>query len=159
MFASIYQELYRYYSESLDPKHCGLFEEELDLGMVSVLDSSTITLFVDIFKGAGRNAIDGKKKGGLKVHSLVPMGGSVPGLVHLTEAACNDKVFLGQLVTETGDIYSLTKGTSITGSGQNGQTGVSFMSQGSMRMPAIQSYPDSRTISVNMQTEGLFQIR
>jgi len=110
VFASIYQELYRYYSESLDPKHCGFFEEELDLGKVSVLDSSTITLFVDIFKGAGRNAIDGKKKGGLKVHSLVPMGGFVPGLVHLTESACNDKVFLGQLVTETGDIYVFDKG-------------------------------------------------
>src|SRR5680860_341419 len=110
VFAAIYQELYRHYSESLNPGHCGLFEEKLDVSKVSVFDSSTITLFVDIFKGAGRNTIDGKKKGGLKVHSLAPMGGFVPGLVHLTEAACNDKVFLGQLEVESGGIYVFDKG-------------------------------------------------
>jgi hypothetical protein len=104
VFAAIYLELYRHYSESLNPKHCGLIGEKLDVSKVSVFDSFTITLFVDIFKGAGRNTIDGKKKNGLKIHSLVPMGGFVPSLVHLTEAACNDKVFLGQLDVETGGI-------------------------------------------------------
>ena len=110
VFAAIYQKLYKHYSESLNPKHCGLIEEKLDISRVSVFDSSTITLFVDIFKGAGRNTIDGKKKGGLKIHSLVPMGGFVPSLVHLTEAACNDKVFLGQLEVEPGGIYVFDKG-------------------------------------------------
>jgi len=77
---------------------------------VSILDSSTITLFVDIFKGAGRNAIDGKKKGGLKLNSQVPISGFVPSLVYLTEAACNDKVFFGQPVTQPRDINVFDKG-------------------------------------------------
>lgn len=110
VFATIYQELYRHYGASPNPKHCGFIGEKLDVGKVSVFDSSTITLFVDIFKGAGRNTIDGKKKGGLKIHSLVPMGGFVPSLVHLTEAACNDKVFLGQHDMEPGGIYVFDKG-------------------------------------------------
>ena len=110
VFASVYRELYKHYRESLDPRHCGFFEENLDITKVSIFDSSTITLFVDIFKGAGRNTIDGKKKGGLKIHSLLPMGGFVPGLVHITGAACNDKVFLGQLAVEAGGIYVFDKG-------------------------------------------------
>ncbi len=110
VFAAVYRELYNHYRESLDPHHCGFFEEKLDISKVLIFDSSTITLFVDIFKGAGRNTIDGKKKGGLKIHSLVPMGGFVPGLVHITEAAFNDKFFLGQLVVETGCIYVFDKG-------------------------------------------------
>src|SRR5690554_4859918 len=51
VFASIYRELHRHYSGSLNPEHCGFFEEKLDMNKVSVFDSSTITLFVDIFKG------------------------------------------------------------------------------------------------------------
>ena len=36
------------------------------------IDSTTIRLFSDIFKGVGRNPKgDGKKKGGLKVHMLI----------------------------------------------------------------------------------------
>ena len=110
VFAAIYQQLYKHYSEFVNPKHCGFIEEKFDVSKVSVFDSSTITLFVDIFKGAGRNTINGTKKGGLKIHSLVPMGGFVPSLVHLTESACNDKVFLGQLEMEPGGIYVFDKG-------------------------------------------------
>jgi hypothetical protein len=42
---------------------------------------------VDIFKGAGRNSINGKKKGGLKLHTKMPMSGFVPDLIHISEAA------------------------------------------------------------------------
>ncbi|MCR4664167.1 MAG: hypothetical protein K5660_02235 [Paludibacteraceae bacterium] len=37
-----------------------------------ILDSSTISLFSNlIFKGAGLNPKTGKKKGGIKVHSVI----------------------------------------------------------------------------------------
>jgi hypothetical protein len=75
-----------------------------------LVDSSTISLFVNIFKGAGRNPITGKKKGGLKIHAKLPFGGTVPGLIHISEAACNDKSFLGQLEGEKGTIYVFDKG-------------------------------------------------
>ena len=75
-----------------------------------LVDSSTISLFVDVYKGAGRNPVTGKKKGGLKIHAKLPLGGSVPDLIHITEAACNDKSFLGQLEGEKGTIYVFDKG-------------------------------------------------
>lgn len=49
-----------------------------------IVDSSTISLFVDVFKGAGGNSITGKKKGGLKFHANLPVGGIVPDLIHIT---------------------------------------------------------------------------
>ena len=110
VFGAIYQRLYQHYEDVLNPVHCSFMEDEIDTSKVSIFDSSTITLFVDIFKGAGRNSMTGKKKGGLKIHAKMPLSGIVPNLVHLTEAACNDKVFLGQLEAEKGTIYVFDKG-------------------------------------------------
>ncbi len=43
-------------------------------------------------KGAGRNTLTGKKKGGLKIHTKMPMTGFVPDLIYITAAACNDNM-------------------------------------------------------------------
>jgi hypothetical protein len=40
----------------------------------------------------------------------LPLGGFVPSLIPITEAACNDKSFLGQLKAEKGAIYDFDKG-------------------------------------------------
>lgn len=110
VFATIYKQLYRHYHDTLNPVHCGLLLDKVEVGKVAIFDSSTITLFVDIFKGAGRNSLTGKKKGGLKIHTKLPLGGFVPDLVHISEAACNDRSFLGQLEVEKGEIYVFDKG-------------------------------------------------
>jgi hypothetical protein len=52
----------------------------------------------------------GTKRGGLKIHAKLPLGGFVPALIHITEAACNDKSFLGQLEAEKGAIFVFDKG-------------------------------------------------
>jgi hypothetical protein len=110
VFASIYRQLYEHYKKELSPVQCSFLKDEVDTSKVAIFDSSTISLFVEIFKGAGRNSLTGKKKGGLKIHAKMPLGGFVPDLVHITEAACNDKSFLGQLEVEKGDIYVYDKG-------------------------------------------------
>jgi hypothetical protein len=110
VFASIYKRLVEHYKEILTPEHYSFFEEGMDISKVVIFDSSTISLFVEIFKGAGRNSLTGKKKGGLKIHTQLPLGGFVPDMVYITEAACSDKSFLGQLVTEKGAIYVFDKG-------------------------------------------------
>lgn len=109
VFATIYQKLYDYYKDQLKPSRCH-FLDALDIEKVFCFDSSTISLFNEIFKGAGRNSIDGKKKGGLKIHTKMPMTGFAPDLVHITEAACNDKVFLRELKVQQGGIYIFDKG-------------------------------------------------
>ena len=35
------------------------------------MDSTTITLFSEILKGAGRNSENGRKKGGIKAHTII----------------------------------------------------------------------------------------
>lgn len=110
VFESIYKQLLEHYKEELRPVQCSFLANQVDTGKVIIVDSSTISLFVDIFKGAGRNPMTGKKKGGLKIHAMLPMGGFVPNLIHLSEAACNDKSFLGQLESEKGTIYVFDKG-------------------------------------------------
>ena len=110
VFESIYQLLLDYYKEELSPVECSFLAGQVDTEKVMIVDSSTISLFVDVFKGAGRNPMTGTKKGGLKIHAKMPLGGFVPALIHITEAACNDKSFLGQLEAEKGAIYVFDKG-------------------------------------------------
>jgi DDE family transposase/uncharacterized protein DUF4372 len=111
VFGSIYHSLYNHYSQYLSDHHINMFiGGEVDPGKVEVFDSSTVSLFVDIFKGAGRNPVNGKKKGGLKVQAKMPLSGFVPDFIELTQAAYNDKNFLGQLNPVPGTIYVFDKG-------------------------------------------------
>jgi hypothetical protein len=110
VFESVYRHLLDHYKAELKPVESSFLDKRVDTGKIMIVDSSTISLFVDVYKGAGRNPITGKKKGGLKIHAKLPLGGSVPDLIHITEAACNDKSFLGQLGGEKGTVYVFDKG-------------------------------------------------
>ena len=59
-----------------------------------VMDSTTISLFKQILKGAGRNPKRGKKKGGIKAHTVIKYDDQVPCLVNYTSAATHDHVLL-----------------------------------------------------------------
>lgn len=111
VFGKIYFLLYQHYSKSLSDSYGSFFNTtEIDAFKVILFDATTISLFVDVYKGAGRNPIDGKKKGGLKIQAAMPLSGSVPDVIHLHPAAMNDKNFLGQLNYPKGTIYVFDKG-------------------------------------------------
>ncbi len=111
VFGRIYFLLYEHYKKDLSDSFVSLFtQNEVDASKVILFDATTISLFVDVFKGAGRNPINGKKKGGLKIQAAMPLSGSVPDLIHLQPASMNDKTFLGQLNHPTGTIYVFDKG-------------------------------------------------
>ena len=60
-----------------------------------IIDSTTITLFSNaIFKGVGRHPKTGKKKGGIKVHSVIHANEGIPCDVQFTSAATNDSFML-----------------------------------------------------------------
>lgn len=67
VFESIYFHLLEYYKDELNPVESSFLAEKVDTGKVFFVDSSTISLFVDLFEGAGRNPMTGTKKGGLKI--------------------------------------------------------------------------------------------
>ena len=55
-----------------------------------MMDATTITLFAHILKGVGRHPKSGKKKGGMKVHTIMRCQVDVPMVVELTSAAQHD---------------------------------------------------------------------
>ena len=79
IFEAIYRDLYERYRKELssDSRHRRRTEKWMD--RLQILDSTTITLFSNlIFKGAGRHPKQGKKKGGIKVHSVIHANEGVP---------------------------------------------------------------------------------
>jgi len=62
-----------------------------------MMDSTTITLFDNILKGVGRHPKSGKKKGGMKVHTVMKYQVGVPMVVELTSAAKHDHYLLKEV--------------------------------------------------------------
>jgi hypothetical protein len=77
---------------------------------IEIFDSTTISLFKDILKCVGRNPEDGRKKGGIKVHTVINVDETVPKLVWFTEAAKNDHILLEKLKMDPSTIYVFDKG-------------------------------------------------
>jgi hypothetical protein len=95
VFGTIYYKLYGHYREYLSDSHLTMdINNEIDPEKVEVFDSTTITLFKEILKGAGRNPLDGKKKGAIKAHTQARLSDMVPHFIHFTSGASNDKDFL-----------------------------------------------------------------
>lgn len=55
-----------------------------------IIDSTTMTLFSTILKGAGRDPKHGKKKGGIKAHCVIRYDEWAPHFVDFTSAATHD---------------------------------------------------------------------
>ena len=62
-----------------------------------MMESTTITLFDNILKGVSRHLKSGKKKGGMKVHTVMKYYIGIPMVVHLTSAATHDHYLLKEV--------------------------------------------------------------
>jgi hypothetical protein len=111
VFGYIYYLLLAHYKAEISEGYLSLpINGEVSPDQVKLVDSTTLTLFTDVFKGAGRNPMTGKKKSGLKAYAVLPLDNMVPELVWLTAASTNDRDFLGQLKPQRGSIYVFDKG-------------------------------------------------
>lgn len=111
VFGKLYSLLIEHYKKQLSGSYLsGLIDKKIDMKRVKIFDSTTFTLFVDVFTGAGRNKIEGKKKGGIKAHVLLSLHSLIPEVVWMSAASKNDKDFLGQLKPLKGEIYVFDKG-------------------------------------------------
>ena len=99
VFADIYYGLIERYKSVLSDSSIKTAVKNL-----LIVDSTTISLFSDVLKGAGRNPINGKKKGGIKAHVMISALMDLPTLINFSSAATHDHVFLQEL-------GSLNKGT------------------------------------------------
>ena len=106
IFEKIFYKLYSQLSPSLpDSRLKGSIFKKL-----TIIDSTSISLFNDIYKGPGRPDINGKTKGGLKVHMAVQAKEDVPCLIRITSAATNDRVILKALELPKGSYVVFDKG-------------------------------------------------
>lgn len=102
-FAQVYSMLYAQYSSFL-------LDSRKIKGRLYIMDSTTISLFSNILKGAGRNPIKGKKKGGIKVHTIIASDENVPQFLRFTCAATHDHILLKQVDLPEGSIITFDKG-------------------------------------------------
>jgi hypothetical protein len=91
VFETIYFELVRQYHSFISDSRL----KGLSIRNLKIIDSTTIRLFSDILRGVGRNPKNGsRKKGGIKVHTLMDAFSGVAEFVRITAAKEHDRNFL-----------------------------------------------------------------
>ena len=106
VFGDIYMSVYRDYSSSLADSTL----KQLDIKRLYAMDSTTITLFKEILKGCGRNSKEGKKKGGIKAHTIIDMNSRMPCFVRYTESVRHDHILLKEVKLPKGSFIVFDRG-------------------------------------------------
>ena len=106
VFGKIYNKLFVKYGHVFSDSRI----KEVINKQIEIFDSTTISLLKDILKCVGRNPENGKKKGGIKVHTVINVDQPVPKLIWFTEAAKHDHILLEKLKMDSNTIYVFDKG-------------------------------------------------
>lgn len=102
VFEALRDKFMRFYSDS---------RSKANRRLIYALDSTTISLFVDVFEGTSRGKMNGKKKGGVKVHTVYNVNAGIPEVVHITDAVVHDAAVAEQLLKlEPGSIVLFDRG-------------------------------------------------
>jgi hypothetical protein len=103
VFAKIYDFLYK--------RHRQFLPDSRSIGhKLFIADSSTITLFQRILSAPSPGKMDGRRKGGIKVHTLIDAADHVPLKISFTAASANDMPFLKEIDLEEGSFLVFDKG-------------------------------------------------
>jgi hypothetical protein len=106
VFGQVYNKLLaRYFHVLSDSRIKDVINKQIE-----IFDSTTISLFNDILKCVGRNPKNGKKKGGIKVHTIINVDETVPKMIWFTEAKTHDHILLEKLKMDSNTIYVFDKG-------------------------------------------------
>ena len=106
VFEKTYQKLLHHYKDVLSDSR----QTYGWMNRIDIIDSTTISLFKDILKCVGRNAVNGKRKGGIKVHTLLNLQQEVPQLIWFSSAATHDHEFVKKLSLRKNRIAVFDKG-------------------------------------------------
>jgi len=75
-----------------------------------IFDTTSIALFQEILKGSGLSKSDGRRKGGIKVHTLLHAGQDLPSMIRYSAAADVDSKFLKEVRLPKGSVIVFDKG-------------------------------------------------
>jgi hypothetical protein len=103
--------IYAEFAQILIAEARKLYEDDPDFKIelhntVYALDSTTIDLCLSVFPWARFR----KNKGGVKLHTLLDLRGSIPVFIEITEALLNDMNILDILIPEPGAFYIIDRG-------------------------------------------------
>ncbi len=104
IFAAIYDQLYRRHRHLLPDSRLKIDPK------LFIADASVITLFQQILKAPSPGKANGKRKGGIKVHTLINAADDVPLKISFTSASANDMPFLKEIHLEPGSFIVFDKG-------------------------------------------------
>lgn len=105
VFASIHRKLYNHLRDFLPDSRTTKIDSKL-----FIIDSSTVSLFQEIMATAGRSPMNGKRKGGYKVHTLIKADEDVPRFIKISSAAKHDSPYLKHIQLPKGSILTFDKG-------------------------------------------------
>ncbi len=109
IFEEIYRQLYGRYRQVLSSDSRGCKTPKW-MDRLQIIDSTTVTLFSNlVFKGVGRHPKTGKKKGGIKVHTVIHANEGVPSDIRFTSAATHDSFMLRPATLNQGDIMAMDR--------------------------------------------------
>jgi hypothetical protein len=106
VFGAIYNQLLITYGHFISDSRI----KDVINKQIEIFDSTTISLFKDILKCVGRKPQSGKRKGGIKVHTVINVDETVPKLIWFTDAASHDHILLSKLKMDANTIYVFDKG-------------------------------------------------
>ncbi|MGN6440185.1 MAG: IS4 family transposase [Agriterribacter sp.] len=75
-----------------------------------IFDSTSIALFQEILKGSGLSKKDGRRKGGIKVHTLLHAREDLPTMIRYSSGADNDGKYLKEVQLPLGSVIVFDKG-------------------------------------------------
>lgn len=104
VFGKIYEMLYQRHRHLLPDSR------KKKPSKLYIADSTTISLFQEVMRNAGRSPVSGKRKGGVKVHTLIQSDEDVPCLIRFTSGASHDSPFLKEVQLPEGSILIFDKG-------------------------------------------------
>ena len=104
VFGAIYHRLYNRYASFLSDSRKNSRASKL-----YIYDATTISLFQEVLRTSGKNP-SGKRKGGIKVHTLIRSDQDVPCMIRYSAAAANDSQFLKEIFLPKGSILVFDRG-------------------------------------------------
>ncbi|SHF00737.1 IS4 family transposase [Flavisolibacter ginsengisoli] len=105
VFESIYMELLQRYGHFLSDSRSGEHPKHL-----YIFDATTITLFKETLQGVGLPDLNGRRKGGIKVHTLLRSDQDVPCMIRYSAATANDTRFLREVHLPKGSVIVFDRG-------------------------------------------------
>ena len=104
VFGEIYYNLYHRYAPFLSDSR-----KNSKASKLYIFDATTISLFQEVLRTSGKNP-SGKRKGGIKVHTLIRSDQDVPCMIRFSAAAANDSQYLKEVQLPKGSIIVFDRG-------------------------------------------------